>query len=90
MKMFQKAIAMIVALCLVCGLAVSASAVTFADAHVPSSSSISREAASAGVSPGSIRPPGKHGSPAWGMPEARTSMRSSGSSPVHRIGMTTA
>ena len=33
MKMFQKAIAMIVALCLVCGLAVSASAVTFADAH---------------------------------------------------------
>jgi len=33
MKMFEKAIAMILALCLVCGLAVSASAVTFTDAH---------------------------------------------------------
>ena len=33
MKMFEKAIVMILALCLCCGLAVSASAVTFTDAH---------------------------------------------------------
>ena len=33
MKMYEKAIAMILALCLCCGLAMSASAVTFTDAH---------------------------------------------------------
>ena len=33
MKMFQKAISLILAVCLCCGLAVSASAVTFIDAH---------------------------------------------------------
>ena len=33
MKMFQKAISMFLALCLCCGLAASASAVTFTDAH---------------------------------------------------------
>ena len=33
MKIFEKMLAMSLALCLLCGLAVSASAVTFTDAH---------------------------------------------------------